>query len=322
MENPVELPQRTSFELDRRTDAEGHVFGTWSTGAREQSLEDELHEKSKGVSVDARTDYGGPYSRYETKNEDIFFAILEDGSFFVGVLDGAGGSKKGREAARLAAEALTRLQKEYPEKSLKSFMNVTDEFVGANAEGGFATGVVLRGKKQGTHWQIEIGATGDCKVLTIRKGKKVPEATTTLQNQAALFTKLSNEPEKYYTHPGQIGLYGGFGLSVKQHLVEKPEILTFKGESGDQYVAASDGFWDLVSEYEVEELSKQHQGHALQEKLYELAYLRNNSTGIFLIQHNVTTTVQKQLLSPLPDGSFQKHGDNITVAVVELLPEK
>jgi serine/threonine protein phosphatase PrpC len=313
-------PSDPSIEIAYRTDAKGNHFGEWSSGIKEQSPSDELHLQNKELSVDIKTDSGGPESKYGDKNEDAFLLLVDEEGFFLSVLDGAGGTQKGRKAACLASEALRHMHQKSPTADLRAIMNATDTFIGDNAEGGVAAGVVIRGKKEKAHWNLQIGALGDCKVMTIRNGKKRPEGTSTLQNVATGITKIKGDSQGYYCDILQNKILGGFGLYVRQPRVEEPEILSLTAEAGDQLVVASDALWDLVSEYEVEELSKQYRGKALQEQLYELAYRRNNTTGPFMIQHDATTTVIKEFSKMYPpEYAKAKFGDNITIAVVDLL---
>lgn len=323
MEKSGELrPSDSSIEVRYRTDKEGYSYGEWSTGVKEQSLSDTLHVKSKAVTVDITTDYGGPESKYENKNEDVFLTMVEEERFLVSVIDGAGGSGQGRKAAQLAAEALAHIYRRSPEGEFSKMIDATDKHVGGNANSGFAPGVVIRGKRVGDAWTIDLAGLGDCKVMTVRAGEKLPEGTTPLQNMAAMQITLGGKPEEYYTNINQNRVFGGFGLYERQPMVDKPDIRSFQGQADDQLVAASDGFWDLVSEYEVIELSKQYRGRSLQEQLYTLAHRRNNSTGPFVIQHDEKTSVTKEFAKMHPDFVGKKCGDNITIAVIELLPTK
>jgi serine/threonine protein phosphatase PrpC len=315
-------------ELSSRLTPEGFTHGIWTTEHREGSLHDEAHLRSKHVRIDVTTDYGGEQSKYKDRNEDTFLVMSNADDLLVGVIDGAGGSigadgkTKGRKAAVLATEALRRIYEHSPETEVSKAMEVLDAYVSKNAEGGFATGVVVRGIRINNEWSIEIGATGDSKIITIRGNHKIPEATSTLQNMGQFGVTLGNKPENYYIDPRQNAILGGFGLSARQKGSSPAEILSFKGKDNDQMIVASDGFWDIVSEYEVIELSKQYRGKALQQQLYELAHHRNNCTEPFMIQHDATTTVVKEFNKMHPDFVGQPMGDNLTIAVIDLLPPK
>ena len=212
----TDRPTDPSIEIGYRTDGKGNHFGAWSTGIKEQSMADELHLQNSDIRIDIKTDHGGPESKYPDKNEDVFLAVVDEEGFLLGVIDGAGGSKKGRKAACLASEALNHMYKRSPAADLKTIMQAADTHVGENAENGVATGVVIRAKKEQAGWDVQIGALGDCKVMTIRNGKKHPEGTTNLQNAAALQALLSKKLEGYYCDIAQNRIFGGFGLYTRQ----------------------------------------------------------------------------------------------------------
>lgn len=302
-----------------RIEINGFVYGAWWSGKAEESPEDELHLRGKDYTIDIATHYGGPESKYQRKNEDVFLALTSENRFFIVVADGAGGSGNGRRAAQLTTESLYEMERCPPRKELEHMIDATNHFVGEEAEGGFATTALIRSERVGDTWNIEAAGFGDCKVMTVRNGEKWPGGTTNLQNMAAIQTQLQGQPQDYYNHPLQSGATGGFGLDRRTRLVDRPQIIRFRGEKNDQIILACDGFWDIVSEYEVALLATIYRGKKLQAKLFQLAYLRNNALQPFTIQHSEAIAVTKSMkVFREADQTWKSIADNLTIAVIDL----
>lgn len=294
-----------------QSDHPRYQYGEWtSIQAGEGHALPEFHFEAKLGRVAARTDTGGPRSKY-SKNEDAMFTLATSRSLVVGVIDGAGGSGNGKLAAELGALNFARGFREG--QSFEDALELGDRAIcdapwPSEYQRGYATGVLAQiGSPEKTN-QVTIGYAGDAKALTIREGQKLDAGTTKFQNIAQ--TKIDQgfaPPEGYYNHPQNHIITGGFGIPDDRRRL--PQIMEFAGQPGDLLVMASDGLWDNVSEFEIIELAKVHRDAAsLQQALFALAYERNNSEAPFIIRHDGDTKIEKKLQA----------GDNITVVVVEL----
>ena len=155
--------------------------------------------------------------------------------------------------------------------------------------------------------------------MTLRGQKKFTPGTTVFQNLAQRRIDAKKIKGKdYYTDPYINVISGGIGLNRDD--VDKPGALQFEAEKGDIMVLASDGFWDIVSEYEVEKICQEStDSQEMERKLFDLAYARNNIFGAFIIQHSETESTSKALITLKEDeDAVLKGGDNITLAVVEI----
>ena len=286
-----------------------------------------LEEKHKNIEtglgpVIVTCDYGGSHSKYDVENQDSFVCgNTKDGSTFVAVIDGAGGSGGGLEASIHANSDLgTNLtQGVSPLEALrsanKSLIGINEQkSLQARADGRrfdwdfddiYATAVAVKVEKSR---RVLLAASGDSKIATIRNGAILREGTTSMQNiPSQLIDRSILDPEDYYCHPSKSSITGGLGIKNG----EQPMGQEFLGQDKDRIVLASDGLWDLVSEYEVAWLSNQCRTAAeFQAALFKMAYDRNNADFPYHIEH------APGVLVSMP--SYRKGGDNITIAVMEL----
>lgn len=271
--------------------------------------------------VDARTDRGGPWTKYKTINEDTMFVVSTEETFVVGVIDGAGGSGNGRLASVTATNAALEAARE-GRQDMGMLMRTLDEAVKkeakdpASGKQGYAAGVILQlsttpdGKRM-----AEIGYAGDCKAMTIRQGQKLDEGTTKFQNMAQYYVEKGQiPPEGYYTNSRlnviTTSLGGGGNWAP-------PGVCSFESLPGDMSILASDGFWDVVSEQEILDTWAALQQHGrgsvkdLEDALFRLGMSRNGSDPEkdpqpFAITHAEGVEVEKTLV----------WGDNFTLAIV------
>ena len=272
----------------------------------------EIYLRTKFGTVNGRSDYGGPNSKYNKANEDSMFADADHDRLIVGVVDGAGGSGNGLQASRVGSEQLLKALQEG--QTMESAFEQADREVTKIPKGrspatgkleqAYATAIVAHITQEG---KTTLGWRGDAKAMTIRNGNKLSEGTTRLQNFAWEMNEGTEDERLFYTHPYRSVITGTIGETGGKE--RKPTgILEFQAHNRDQIVLASDGLWDVVSEYEVIELAKLHRGRALQKALYQLVYDRYNSGKNFTIMHAPGEPVSME---------YNK-GDNITIEVVEI----
>lgn len=267
-------------------------------------------------------DYGGPHSKYDDENQDSFVCgNTKNGDIFIAVIDGAGGSGGGLEASIKSNSDLANnlVQGLSPLEGLRSasglLIDINEQkkrraFASGRSfdfshEGIYATAVAAKIEKSG---RVLLAASGDSKIATIRNGAILREGTTCMQNTPSKLIEYSLlNPREYYQHPLKSNITGGLGIKD----AEEPLGQEFWGQDKDRIVLASDGLWDLVSEYEVARLSNQCKtANEFQAALFKMAYDRNNADSAYNIEH------APGVLIAMP--SYKKGGDNITIAVMEL----
>ncbi len=310
-EEPFTLMAQMADKLEV-TEIDGVSLGEFSSvEGGETSDNFEVHIQTRQGSVNAITNEGGEHSKYSA-NEDALAVVALPEQITVVVIDGAGGSGNGRLAATIATAVTERLAREG--KGVEDILKSVDKTVTENAQAGYACGVIIQiGSKENAR-EVTLGYSGDSKVMTIRANAKLAEGTTPYQNFAEAMIATGNiKPEEYYTFPMLNTITGGLGGGQLP-----PETKKFEGQAGDVMVAASDGFWDNVSEYEILKLWQESSSAAeFQNKLYALALERNNATQPFTIQHSEDIAVEK-LLNKVHQGQLKDAGDNVTIAVVEM----
>lgn len=310
-----------------RTASNGMIEGEWTTGVEQEdstaTYERELITTVAEISL--KTDVGGPRSKYSL-NEDSLAFIAKPDRTVIAIVDGAGGSgtygsgiRAGRLASRVVDGALFKAVQEH-KTDLAAAVNqeVIEQY---NEYKGYATGVIVDIVTRDKKIFVRMDYAGDSKALTLRKHRRYAPGSTRFQNLAQQDIDQGRvAPHEYYTHGRLNVITGGFGVAGCQNNAEPIGTVEFEGRGGDTIVVASDGFWDNVSEYEVERLSAAHESsESLQKALFALAYERNNTRDPFRIKHDEKTDVTK----------YPSSGDNITVAVIKLknqdpsvLPEK
>ncbi len=123
--------------------------------------------------------------------------------------------------------------------------------------------------------EVAMAACGSAAVLMVRGGSKLE----LIDNTDPVLVK-SPTPKNEAT--------------AAQETVPWLESKKVAGEDHDQVVAATQRFWDLVSEYEVEKYAKRYRGEALQKVLFNLAFDRNNAVVPFRIQKDVNEWKHEQ----------------------------
>ncbi len=295
-----------------------------------------------GVAITSSvTNLGGPRSKYPD-NEDVHLSSvnsenseLRDAAGAVNIItvDGAGGSKDGQLAAVIATDQIAKSLakgKSMDEALLEASETVFTDLNNSNFdinESSYCCATAIQIRRNG---EVTIGYVGDTKVMTIRDGNKLEEGTTKLQNFArrlqdgGLITL-----KEYYTHENNNVIMNSIGQTTEGYLSEKDPSLKFQGRKNDILIAASDGLWDIVSEYEVEELTRETSEESpdgtidpkiLQAKLFQLAYQRNNDTEPFVIRlgPEKDNIVNKRRNGYDKEGNLIKGGDNITISVTRL----
>ena len=251
--------------------------------------------------VSGRTSDGGPNSKYHGNNEDTIFLQADGGRLRIGVIDGAGGSANGRDASSLASAIFMEAGRRAPGALVEDAREAT-RVIQEQSPNSYAAGVLLELEVDG---RVDLLAVGDSKALTIRKGQILPEGTTRLQNRVQdMIDHEILKPWKYYTHPDNNIITGAFGRSKESKL----ETVSFQAKDGDQIIMASDGVWDVVTEYEICWFARRFHGQELQDKIFQLAYARNNTDKPFKIRFDEQIEID---MFPLNGG------DNISVVVVE-----
>jgi serine/threonine protein phosphatase PrpC len=160
-------------------------------------------------------DYGGPHSKYDKENQDSFvFGNTQNGSIFIAVIDGAGGSGGGLEASIKAnldlGINLTNGLSPLDALSLhivccrilmskKKFRHMRRGCrLNESRDSIYATGVALQVEKSG---RVLLASSGDSKIATIRNGAILREGTTQMQNIPSRRIEQSLlDSKEYYCH--------------------------------------------------------------------------------------------------------------------------
>ncbi len=257
--------------------------------------------------ITGSTTFGGPGSKYKNINEDSFFfgTNVRDG-LVAGVVDGSGGSRFGYLGGRIANETLA--GEIFGGKNIKSAFLTADQQVASLAKGGYATGVAVEVDPSRL---VTLAAKGDSRAVTVRDGKILTEGTSVMQSQVAMMIAHGELPPH--------AIHTARNKNVVYSVIGNPELplfhRRFQALSGDSIILASDGLWDVVSDYEISMLAAEVHGWQLQQLLYQLAYRRNNSATPFTIQFAENEFYP---MSALHQGPHHTKGDNITVSVIEI----
>ena len=244
------------------------------------------------------TSYGGPRSKYRINEDSYFTGATKNGALIAGVIDGAGGSLSGYLATLYANERLSEM--------LMKGSGVFDAFMEAHALireracGAYASAVVIQIDKL---LNVFLGSKGDSKAMTLRGGKILGEGTTRMENLVSERVEQGLiRPGDFYNSPEKNIITGAIGYG---HGL--PLQTAFRAKPGDRIILASDGVWDLVSEFEILRAAQAKTGMELEEYLFDLAYARNNALAPFMIQMSPESEV---LVDP-PHAA-----DNITLQIV------
>ncbi|MFH0857233.1 MAG: hypothetical protein V1848_00610 [Candidatus Magasanikbacteria bacterium] len=256
--------------------------------------------------------YGGPESKYQW-NEDS--ALVHEGtdSLIVCVIDGAGGSGDGllasQEANRIMSDNI-----EEGKNMLQTLLEANKHINTLNEtkrKKVYATFAGIEYLKDG---DISILALGDARALTLRNHKTLQEGTSTLDNLAQKLTRDRNNPADFYSHPKKKIILSSLGFQTKSEEF-LPQDKTFTPQNDDRIILASDALWDVMSDYEIEEISKNSKtAKEMEDKLYQAVFERNNAGNTeFLIKEKIGETIQD-----IPYTVKKGFGDNITIAIVEI----
>ncbi|MCP5464308.1 MAG: hypothetical protein H7A33_04700 [Deltaproteobacteria bacterium] len=257
--------------------------------------------------IQATTSYGGPGSKYKDINEDsFFFGQNKNGATLAGVIDGSGGSNQGYLAGKIANQALA--SSLLDNKSILESFKIADENVADFGNGGYATGIAVAIE---SNRMAHIAGKGDAKLLTLRDKEILLEGRSQIHSAVARHIERGILPEHAIHTSSRKNIVTSVIGNIKLPVFHT----SFQTQKNDLMILASDGFWDVVSEYETVELAKTTPAHRLQEELFELAYVRNNSTQAFFIQFSKAEMHQ---MRPLFARKRDCRGDNITVMVLNI----
>jgi len=278
--------------------------------------------EGKSAKAVGQSSYGGEGSKYNLINEDgIAMGTRADGSTVAVVFDGAGGAGiGGYPATVIAIEAISR-EAIANGKPLAEAVKIADQAI-FDQHSAQTYGTVA-GVEVSPDLQIKVVGVGDARAVTVRSGQVFEPGCTKVHNQVqAMVDSGYIAPEKYYTHPDNNVILKSIGHGPDQFGISAPE--AFQGMPGDLVVLASDGVYDIVTPYEIAELSKTHTtANGLQHAIFDLAYERNQTSGPYQIQFSPDTTIEmapRGYIEYVENGvkKSYKGGDNISVIVVEV----
>ena len=259
------------------------------------------------LKIYGRTHYGGQGSKYREINEDSLFVgeALQDRTVFAGVIDGSGSSTDGYLASKIINETFCDcFEKGFSfSKTFETAENcITDKLHGA-----YATGAVFSIDQNKF---VQLGSKGDTKVLTYRKSINTFLGKGCTQIHSLVAKGIGGghlPPHAIHTSSKKHIITSSFGTPSLAHRTD------FHAESGDHILLMSDGVSDIVSNYEILNFCQNFSGQDLENKIFELAYQRNNSKEIFEIEFKEG---EKYKLPPL--NAQKKSGDNLTLLVINI----
>lgn len=259
------------------------------------------------ATITSMTSYGGPGSKYRNINEDsFFFGKNQKGKIVAGTIDGSGGSHYGYLAGKVANYSLSNSLIEG--LKLDEAFYMADANVIKEARGGYATAVALTITPD---HNVQIACKGDSRSLAIRKGNKIESGCTLIQSHVGkMIEKEELKPSEIHTHKKKNIVYSVIGNHKLPLCLRR-----FQAQKGDQIILATDGLWDVVSDYEIQYLSQILHGVPLLMALFHLAYQRNNSKENFYIQFSKEERLEIPALYP---NDKVRRGDNITIQLIEI----
>ncbi|MDP3970516.1 MAG: hypothetical protein Q8P90_02350 [bacterium] len=281
----------------------------------------EIHITTSIGTIDGRCDYGGPASKYSYENQDTMFAgETPTRALIAGVIDGAGGSNNGLGASRIANITI--------ERKLQEGVSVNDALKEANTAvynsyqgSSYACCAIVKIETTGN---TEVGWSGDAKIITIRNGKILRDATSIPDNVAtAAIERAGATAGQYFIHPNNNVILSSTGRERNHN---EDNALEFKAQEDDFIIVGSDGaITDLVSEYEIEQLAITSNGDTakLQREIFDLAFSRANSVVDFQIKwgpgdNDIVNMDATRYGFAEDQWGYRKHGDNITVQVIKV----
>lgn len=305
VQSDAPLVQNSTTAFIEQAISPDHVWGTPENCPLNHKLN---HFQSNIASITSSTTYGGPASKYKTINEDsYFFGISQTHQLFSGVVDGAGGSKHGYLGGKTANTSLSQVLHHWA--NIERAFEDADRQVLHHAEGGYATGVAITLDQTGF---VSLASKGDARALTLRNNKILQDGTTRIQSLVARKIENGELPaHAIHTAKGKNIIYSVIGnRAMPLYRTE------FQAQRGDQIILASDGLWDIVSDYEIQCLGSTLHGMQLQSALFMLAYERNNSESGFDLEFD---SKQYHRIQAFLQNNGKCRGDNITIQVIEIL---
>lgn len=294
--------------------------------------------------MDIVTDQGGAKSKYQENEDSAFTSVDEDGeTVFGGVTDGAGGSKKGKEASaiitRTISVRLKELRKINPSMLLKD--RIQASFIRASAAvektlklpngevEGYGCSVLCGINKK--ERQVVIGNVGDTRGYIIVERRQMTSEKIMREIFVANASKIHNDAgEKYAKDGRRIGkeylqappddkrlLNQSIGRSDGEPLLD-PDVIEFQGQEGDlvTVVLASDGgIGDRIGDFELLSFYDRTSGDPkeLSNRLTTLAEGRNGSDEVQVLSEPNVSGVPQRVRIPNRGDS-----DNYTVGVVQV----
>lgn len=247
-----------------------------------------------------RMTYGGTGSKYNVISEDMAGGgVRANGSMVAYIYDGAGGAEDAHHNLIGGFPAMQEAGAVIPDrvfvKNLSLIQAVHDAHEEIYAKYNDATYGTFAGVDISTsNWVTAVGV-GDARVVTLRGGDVFADGCTKMHNMAQKLVDSGRiRPEEYYTHHMNNMILRTVGsadcLDPITPTSDPAEMSrSFQGKVGDLYVIASDGVFDIVTPYEIAELSKIHMtAEALQKAIFDLAYERNQTIREYTIQFSAT----------------------------------
>ena len=231
----------------------------------------------------ATTSDGGAMSRYHGRNEDLFTAYEAPHASLLTVIDGGGGSSSGRAAAVLSSLLLHRAMDQAvlqdPDGHLtpsdidnmvslinRALLQQAQEYPGYEGHSvqlfGTIAGAYFLHNEEGKAEKVIAFARGDARVLVLREGKILPEASSWFQNQAGMSAMMSGDFSLYWdTYRHQHSrLLSGLGMkqdvwnSAVPSAKNTARILDVR--PGDRVILYTDGVGDMITDLEIERWAK------------------------------------------------------------------
>lgn len=262
--------------------------------------------------------YGGPGSKYNKHNEDSKFTVFCNGNglLFVGVIDGAGGmgpEGTGYKVSRSANEKMVQALQEGRRNGYKTIQDINAELITEfrDVEGAATIAVASISPSH----EIKLTAVGDARAIVVRNGRVI--AKTRMQNHPGT---AGNREQDLYTWPGKHIIQNALGTEFETQSHALSSNITIPGQADDYVLAYSDGVADVISPYELAQLSLERpHPEDLAREILNLAKKRNtNDGGTFDEDGKFKIRIQVTESDFVDVEQTKDRGDNISVQVVKL----